>query len=167
MFQIHKYNSAYKDIFQKESEKIANILEPNYLIEHIGSTSVPGLDGKGIIDMMLVFNNIEEVNSAVLKLKNKYFLSKDDINRKDRFFLTSSGDKESSEGDIHLHLTTKNNIDYLNAILFRDYLLQHPEVKQKYIDLKYELFKKVKGDRADYTRQKSSFINNIIEIAKK
>ena len=167
MFQIHKYNPSYKDIFQNESEKIANILKCNYLIEHIGSTSVPGLDGKGVIDIMLVFNNIEEVNLAALILKNKYFLSNDGVNRKDRIFLTSSGDKESNEGDIHLHLVTKDNNDYLNAILFRDYLLQHPKTKQEYIDLKYKIFQKVDGDRAEYTKQKSDFIKDIIAIAKK
>ena len=79
--------------------------------------------------------------------------------------MTSSGDRESGSGDIHLHLATKDNQDFLNAILFRDYLIRHPEARQSYIDLKYELYKKVAGNRSEYTKLKNRFIENIIALA--
>ena len=161
---LYKYNPVYKRIFREESNKIANILGGNCLIEHIGSTAVPELDGKGVIDIMIAFKDTDEQEIAVLLLENYYHTS--DGGDNGRIFMTSSGEKESQPGDIHLHLVLTDSENLNNAILFRNYLIQNPEAKRAYSDLKYKICQKVGDDRAEYTRLKSSFINEIIAKAK-
>lgn len=168
MLNIYKYNSSFLLLFKKEQKKLEQILGNICIIEHIGSTAIPKVDGKGVIDIMLIFEEQNEIETAINQLqKNGYFLANDKIDRKGRFFLSSTGKKESDFGDIHLHLTTKNNDDYLNAILFRDYLKYHPKKRQEYVDLKYKLFNEVDGDRKKYTELKSNFIKKVICLAKK
>jgi len=167
MLNLHKYNPEYAKLFQIESIKLNKILNNICLVEHIGSTAIPGVDGKGVIDIMLVFNNRTNMESAIGLLNNAgYFSSADNIKRNGRIFMSSTGAKESGEGDIHLHLVTKDNSDYTQAIMFRNYLIEHQDVRQLYIDLKYELLKKVNGDRKEYTKLKDNFIKNIIDLAK-
>ena len=164
---IYKYSESFLSLFKKEKEKLKKILGNISLIEHIGSTAIPGVDGKGVIDIMLIFKDQNEIKKAVELLQvNGYFLANDKIERKNRVFMSSIGNRESDFGDIHLHLTTKDNDDYLNAILFRDFLKKHPKEKKEYIDLKYQLFNKVDGDRPKYTELKSAFIKKIIDLAK-
>jgi GrpB-like predicted nucleotidyltransferase (UPF0157 family) len=137
------------------------------LIEHIGSTAISGVDGKGVVDMMLVFENLEDIESAVnLLQEHNYFISADKIHRNGRIFMSTSGERESEPGDYHLHLVTKENEDYANAILFRDYLIQHPKSRQDYIDLKYKIFNEVTGNRPEYTKLKTEFMRNIIDLAR-
>ena len=165
---IYKYSNSFPLLFKKEKNKLKKILGDSCLIEHIGSTAIVGIDGKGIIDIMLVFSKKETIKIAVeLLQKNGYFLANDKIERKGRIFMSSTGTKESDFGDIHLHLTTKDNIDYLNAILFRDYLKKHLKENKEYVDLKYQLLNNVNGNRAKYTELKSDFIKKIIDLAKK
>jgi len=167
VLNLYKYNESFFLLFKKEKEKLKQILGTICLIEHIGSTAIPEVDGKGIIDIMLIFKDQDKIKNAVELLQKKdYFLASDKIERKNRVFMSSAGNRESDFGDIHLHLTTKNNDDYLNAILFRDFLKKHPHEKKEYIDLKYKLFNKVDGNRLKYTELKSDFIKKIIDLAK-
>jgi GrpB-like predicted nucleotidyltransferase (UPF0157 family) len=167
MFKIYKYDKSYIELFQTERDKISQILDSVCLIEHIGSTAISGVDGKGVVDIMLVFNNLDDVKSAVnLLQENGYFLSADKIYRNGRIFMSTSGERESGPGDYHLHLVAKENEDYLNSILFRDYLIQHPISKQQYIDLKYKIFDEVAGNRSEYTKQKTEFISNVIMLGR-
>lgn len=167
MLNIHEYDSRYANLFQAEKVKLNKVLNNTYLVEHIGSTAIPGVDGKGVIDIILVFQDKKGIESAVKLLCDAgYFLSADNENRNGRTFMSSTASKESGEGDIHLHLLTKDNNDYPQIILFRDYLIKHPDARRSYNDLKYELLKKVNGDRKEYTKLKDSFIKNIINLTK-
>lgn len=168
MLLIHNYSDSFVELFNTEKKKLKKILGNFCLIEHIGSTAIPKVDGKGIIDIMVVFENIKDIKSAVELLQNNgYILSDNKIERTGRIFMSTSGKKESCLGDVHLHITTKDNDSYLNAILFRDYLKKHPKRKKEYVDLKYQLFNKVNGNRTKYTELKSGFIKKIIDLAKK
>lgn len=168
MLCIYKYSEVFPSLFEKEKKKLEKILGKVCLIEHIGSTAIEGVDGKGIIDIMLVFEIQNDIESAVeLLQKNGYFLSENNASRNGRIFMSSVKIGESDFGDIHLHLNTQDNNDFLNVILFRDYLRNHPKERQEYIDLKYQLFKSVEGDRKKYTGSKTDFVEKIVALAKK
>jgi len=168
VLNIYKYSEIFPSLFEKEKKKIKSILGDVCLIEHIGSTAIEGVDGKGIIDILLIFENQNDIESTVKSLqKNGYFLAVDSVKLNGRTFMSSSGIKESDFGDIHLHLAIENSDEYLNTILFRDYLRNHPKERQEYIDLKYKLFKEVAGNRPKYTESKNDFIRKIIASAKK
>lgn len=166
MLTLHKYNPEYVELFQNERNKLSDVLNNTCLIEHIGSTAIPEVDGKGVIDIMLVFNYETDVMPAIKLLENAgYSSSADNIKRNGRIFMSSSGQRESSEGDIHLHLLLKDNIDYPQAIMFRNYLIENREARLAYNSLKYGLLKNV-NNRQEYTKLKDSFIKNIINLQK-
>lgn len=168
MLSLFKYKGSFATLFQKEKRGLKNILGNKCIIEHVGSTAIPGVDGKGIIDIMLVFDDIDKIGVAVELLRKKgYFLATDNKDRGGRVFMSLAGSRESTLGDIHLHLTTKDSKSFLNAMLFRDYLIDHPNERQKYVDLKYKISKRVSGNRIEYTKLKSKFIKRIIAKAKK
>lgn len=167
MLQLHPYKKAFPNLFRKEKRKLQRILGKRVIIEHIGSTAIPETAGKGIIDIMLAFQKQEEIKKAV-KLLTKYgYYLPESRDKNDRIFMSLTKLPESALGDIHLHLTTTDSQSFRNTVLFRDYLTHHPNKKQQYIDLKYAISKEVGHDRAEYTKKKHDFINEILELAQK
>jgi GrpB-like predicted nucleotidyltransferase (UPF0157 family) len=152
-------------MFRLERDKIIGIIGDICDIQHIGSTSILGMSGKGIIDILLIFKDSNLLKNAAIKLQKQYYLSKDNIERNGRIFMTSSP-KESVAGDTHLHLVLNGSNDSKNMISFRDYLINHPDSKQAYINLKHRLFQQTRGNRAEYTQLKGAFIKEIIAKAK-
>ena len=166
MLKICPYDPCFVDIFRRELDKISSILDSDCQVEHIGSTSIPGMAGKGVIDIMVAFNSKGELNSGVNLLKNYYYPSDDNSGRNGRVFMRSSKN-ESVAGDIHLHLLTKDNPDFLNVLLFRNFLINNPADQKAYAELKYKLKKEVGDDRKKYTELKNDFIKNVIDKAKR
>lgn len=169
MLKIYKYNEIFSKLFNKELKKLTGILGNNCIIEHIGSTAIKEVDGKGVIDIMIAFNDQNEIKKAINSLqKNSYYLIADGKDRKERTLMTSiEPGKESDFGDIHLHLTKKTDSSFLDAILFRDFLRKTPKERQQYTELKYKLLEETFGDRKKYTELKNDFIKKIIIKAKK
>ena len=66
----------------------------------------------------------------------------------------------------HLHICEFNGKEWIEKLLFRDYLRLHPEISQEYASLKKELASKYKFDRSTYTKEKAPFIKDVIEKAK-
>ena len=162
---IHPYSDNFPLIFRKEQQRLREILGNDCIIEHFGSTAIPKTPGKGIIDIMVGFSNWQNLQKAIPKLsKNGYILSKKDQNkRKNRVFLSTSGEKESCLGDIHLHLTLKNHPIFRDAMVFRDYLRQNSQLRQKYGKHKGDLIKRINGQRSDYAQLKGVFIKKVLK----
>lgn len=168
MLKIYKYSKNLIKIFEKQYNKLSLLLGNDCIIEHIGSTAIDGVDGKGVIDIMVAVNNQKDVNRVIEILgKNKYYLANFDSKRQGRILMTSvKPNKESDKGDIHIHVVLKTHPSFIEARLFRDFLKTHPQEKQEYIDLKYRLLNLVKDNRPKYTLLKSDFIKKIINKAK-
>lgn len=164
MIPIYPYSAEYNKKFREEKAKLQGILGGKCRIEHFGSTAIPGVLGKGVIDIIIGFNSWADIQKAIPLLQiNGYFLSYDK-QRKDRIFLSTAGEKESSFLDIHLHLTNKNSSYLKDVLLFRDYLKKNIELKKQYNQLKEQIIKTVKNDRRLYTKLKSNFIKEILNL---
>lgn len=135
------------------------------LIEHFGSTAI-GISGKGVVDIIIGFNNQTRLNEAIPILENRGYI-KDNAKREERIFMSSTGEKESGPGDFHLHLVLKQGRILAEAVAFRDYLTSHPREKKQYAKLKYQLAKKVGKNRALYTKLKGSFIEKAVRRVRK
>lgn len=138
---IHKNQSNFVKKYQTAERKIKRILGNIAPIEHVGSTAVTGLDGKGIIDVLIGLENeknIDEVESILID--NGYFGKKDGRKTTDYAFLASSN-QETGLGDTHIHLAIIGSERFDNFILLRDYLRKHPDISKTYSDFKYEIAK--------------------------
>ncbi|MCL1876519.1 GrpB family protein [Candidatus Saccharibacteria bacterium] len=165
MRALKLYKSDYegqKKAFEKEKTRLLKLLNPNARIEHIGSTSVPGLDGKGIIDMIIVAQTRAEMEKfAEILVRNGYFYDFDTIYPPDRTFLASR-EHDSTRGDYHVHILVAGTREELDALKFRDMLRADEKLRDEYEKLKYELHDATNANRRDYKRLKSEFIVRVL-----
>ena len=165
-YHFRKYNPKFKKFFTEESNKIKNILGNNSQIEHIGSTAIPNLGGKGIIDILIGVGD-REMESTKLKLMEVGYEFREVASTKERLFFRIDYPYKKSLHRIHIHLTRFDNRDWREIIYFRDYLLKNPWAVEEYIKIKKEGVKKAMGDGAIYREYKRKFIEKIYKLALK
>ncbi len=164
MFNIYYYNKDFSKLFLKEKniiEKILKNLWGLYYIEHIGSTAIKNMIGKGIIDIMIACKHEKDILAVTKLLKNNGYYIAERKSKNKRILLTSSK-VESSFGDIHLHITALDDQDFINAVLFRHCLNKNKLLAKEYSDLKRKLFDISKWDRQQYTKMKAPFIEKVL-----
>jgi len=163
------YNPLFPVLFEKEKQRIKKFL--NVAIEHIGSTSVINLDGKGYIDIIVAVpeNKISESKKILEeKLGYKYGES-GSVKGKRLFFRRVAPSKYSKETVYHLHLTYSESGEFSDAISFRNFLLSHPDYVDRYSKIKKiaskEAQKSKNREEAEktYKKIKSPLISEILQ----
>ena len=134
-------------------------------VEHIGSTAVPGLGAKPIIDIMIGIEKLNEAEKCLSLLEEIDYLF--DRNSIKDFPERRSLEKLSNGTKILLYIVEANTDYWEKHILFRDYLRSHPEIAKEYNKLKVELVKKYKNNQIAYTEGKASFIKKVKSKASK
>ena len=137
-------------------------------IEHVGSTAVFGLGGKGIIDLAIAANkkDIDKI-SQCLQMDLGYIFRESGSAFERWFFRIDLPDVEEGIRRYHLHLTFPESHEWETLLLFRDYLRSHPEDVAKYAELKKSLVSLVKGDGVEYRKEKNPFFEDILYRARK
>ena len=132
-------------------------------IEHIGSTSVPGLSAKPIIDLMAKFKNFESIDSFIadnlLQQPEWNFVPTELDERPWRRFCVMVKD---SHRFAHLHLVPINSERWDQHITFREILKKDEDLRNEYQDLKNRLAKELGNDREAYTAAKAEFIVKVL-----
>lgn len=161
---ISPHNPLWANLYATEKNVIEKMIGPSNIvrIEHYGSTSIPGIQAKPTIDILLeVYDYVdtEELIEKFAKIGYKYSSQKNNPPPHMMFM------KGYSEGQAyHVHVRYSGDWDEL---YFRDYLILHPEVAKEYENLKLKLKEKYEYDREAYTWGKSEFIKEVTEKAKK
>ena len=162
--ELENYTSKWKEMYEEEAIKLKEILKDILIdIEHVGSTSIPNLKSKPIIDIAISVKNLKEVEKYAKSLEDAGYSFRYDNGEKGEY-LVRKGDEDNRTH--YIHIVEENSEKWLNFILFKKHLLAHPEVVKEYEDLKVELSNKYKDDRKSYTKAKNEFIANIINIEK-
>lgn len=129
-------------------------------VQHIGSTAVPDLPAKPILDLAAAVFTIESMPGLVKKLMPYGYLYRGDGGISGgRLFIRES---EPNVRTIHLHVIALDDIQWTNYIRFRDLLRQDPVLRKQYAKLKQELGKKFPDDRNAYTDSKDAFIQGVL-----
>jgi GrpB-like predicted nucleotidyltransferase (UPF0157 family) len=162
--KIEDYDPNWPKEFEVEQQRLLETFGDKILaIEHIGSTSIPGLAAKPIIDMVAAvksFDDLEEFIDGLQKLGYEYMPERMFNDRK--FF--PKGPRESRTH--HLNLVLQGNFEqWVKPIAFRDYLRNHSQEREEYAKLKTTLANKHANDRATYTRLKDSFFHSVLKKA--
>lgn len=97
------------------------------MIEHVGSTALPQMSGKNIIDILIGVPTLKEMEPIAQQIEKRNFFRGKKHAAGAYIFFTSQ-QNETTNGDIHLHLTLQNSERFQDFILFKTYLLKHPEV---------------------------------------
>jgi GrpB-like predicted nucleotidyltransferase (UPF0157 family) len=164
---IVEYNPAWQLLFQEEATRIRNVLNGIEItrIEHFGSTAVPGLAAKPIIDLLIGVESFSIAKQIVISpLKSLgYAYWRDNPDPQRLFFV--KGLPPNSPRTHHIHMVEPNSILW-ERLLFRDYLCQHPDEAESYAQLKRQLARRFSSDREAYTQGKTEYIQSIMEKAK-
>jgi GrpB-like predicted nucleotidyltransferase (UPF0157 family) len=140
-------------------------------IEHAGSTSVPGLAAKPIIDLHVVIATREDLPEAIRLLRELGYEHEGpgDIPGREQFRREGSDVPRDGSGriwmDQHLYVCPQDSDELRRQLAFRDYLRAHPEQARRYGDLKRQLAITYRHDRKGYTEAKTEFIRGILARA--
>ena len=135
--------------FEKEAGRIREILDKGLVtrIEHFGSTAIPGLAAKPIIDLLVGVRSLEEAKQVVVSplkgLGYAYWSENPDPQR--MFF--AKGLPPNGPRTHHIHMVEPDSVLW-ERLLFRDYLRQHADEAARYEQLKYRLAHRFSSDRA-------------------
>jgi GrpB-like predicted nucleotidyltransferase (UPF0157 family) len=163
---VEKYNPEWASWFEKLSTFFQSKLDPHVVrIEHVGSTSIPGMIAKPIIDfdIVILMSDFDEVRS---RLEMIGYVHEGDLGipKREAFALTNLKLKEELPPH-HLYVCDINNKELHRHIAFRDYLRSHPDDVTKYSEIKVQLVKKHSGDRTLYIDGKDHLVKVLLEKA--
>lgn len=164
-YEFKPYNSKFPKLFEEEKNRLAQFLKGNYLIEHIGSTAVPGLGGKGIIDIMIAVPK-KQMKIFSQKAQKAGYIFRPEAGSKDRLFLRTEYPEDFTKKAVyHLHITYPEGNDWKEAIAFRDYLRAHPKDLKRYAEIKIQASKKANEDTEIYMKEKETILKEILSKA--
>ncbi len=148
------YDPKWIEIFNAQAQLIKQALGDNCIaIHHIGSTSVPGLAAKPIIDMIPVVQDISAVDSATKAMEKLGFAAKGEYGMLFRRFFQKEG--------FNIHVFESGNPVIERHLKFRDWMRTHPEDKEAYAKLKENLANQHPNDILKYCFGKDAFVSDI------
>jgi len=163
---LNEYNPKYKELFEEEKANLMRYLGDEVVqIEHIGSTSMPGIVSKPIIDMVVAVKDLRKIGEIEKILTEKGYIYKGPISAIDDRYQFLIGN--SVKRDFHIYFTALNSDVWYDFVLYRDYMLSHPEELREYEELKIKLAKLYPNDRRNYLKHKQVYINEIHKKARK
>lgn len=155
---VTPYNSSWPAVYEKEEPLLTNIFKETLTsICHIGSTSIPGLSAKPIIDILITLKKISHLEPLIpelLKLGYAYF---GEFGVPGRYFFPKGELKRTH----HLHIYEKKNKDLIRYIAFREYLKQNSIRFKEYETLKIELANTFPNDLDAYCDGKDILVKEI------
>ena len=150
-------------MYKEESKKIKNVFSDIIIdIHHIGSTAIPGIKAKPVIDILVEVKDIEGVDQYNHKMKELGYEAMGEYGIPKRRFFRKGGNNRTH----HIHIFQTGNEEIERHINFKEYLIAHPDKAREYSKLKEKLADKYAHDVENYTNSKSNFIKEIDRKAK-
>lgn len=160
---IVEYDPGWSLMFEKAAAQVADVLSKDLVIriDHIGSTAVPGLAAKPIIDVLVSVHSLIQARQvavpALEELGYAYWFDNPDSQR--MFFV--KGLPPNNPRTHHIHIIESNSI-LQERLLFRDYLREHPDESLRYAQLKRHLAQQFPTDREAYTSGKAEYVKSVM-----
>ena len=169
---IVPYDPDWPKRFEEEKRHLEHCFPAPLItrIEHFGSTAVPGLPAKPVVDMLVEVPDLEETKAKVAPVLEAqgydYFWRPswgDDVPPFYAWFIKRDGNGQRTH---HIHMI-EPDFEHWDRLLFRDYLRAQPETTQEYGALKLRLASLHANERIAYTRGKTDFVLRVTEEAKR
>jgi len=156
--EVVPYDINWVKKYLDEGEKIKKIMADELVrIHHIGSTAIPGVSAKPVIDILVEVKNIKNIDNYNEKMKEIGYIPKGEYGIAGRrFFLKGEINRTH-----HVHVFQVGNSEIIRHLNFRDYMISHTEEAKAYSELKRELAIKFIHDIDGYCDGKNGFIKEI------
>ena len=157
------YSPEWPHEFEREAVRLRALLGDEIVtIHHIGSTSVPGLDAKPIIDLMPLVHDITRIDDYTDHMISAGYQAWGEYGLPGRRYFT----KDSGEFRSHnIHIYAADNPDVARHLAFRDYLRAHPTAQQEYVVIKRAAYAQHPADINAYNDSKNDWIKQIEHLA--
>ena len=164
------YNPIWIDLYDDEKQILESIFGDTIIaIEHVGSTAIPGIPAKPIIDIYIGVESLE----VALAMKEKF----EESGHEHRPFVPGNTIEELNAEELYvkgseacrthyIHVTVYGSDYWNDHLLFCDYLCRNHDRAREYAELKTKLANEYPDDRGSYTKGKHEFIQNTLEMAK-
>lgn len=161
--QNYKINKkVYKDIYNK----LVQSLGKDIIINHVGSTAIPSMYGKNIIDILVGVKDNEEMEKFTNKLVDIGFFGSKHNKKEDIYRFFASTEEETKSGDVHIHLALIGTDRYSDFITLRNYLLVNKEEAKNYSEFKKNILRNSTGERKEYKSVKSEYVSSLLNRAR-
>lgn len=162
--KIVAYDPAWKDRADAIIQQLYHAIEGNvHAIEHIGSTSIPGLSAKPVIDLLPIVLDIEKLDAEKHRIIELGYGWHGEFGISGRRFCTLSN--QAGERLVHLHFFQKDAGPITRHLAFRDYLLAHPSSAMEYEKEKRRAASLHPDDSMAYNDEKAAWVQALEKIA--
>nr|WP_279593679.1 GrpB family protein [Pseudodesulfovibrio sp. S3-i] len=170
--ELLPYDPAWPERFEEEKRHLQGCLPEGLLvrIEHFGSTSLPGMTAKPVIDMLVEVTDLDMVRTEAVPILEAQgydcFWRPQPEGCTPRHYPWSIKRDRDGRRTHHIHMTVRDSTLW-EGLAFRDYLLGHPDAAARYGELKRDLAVRFPDDRVAYTEGKTDFVREILDTARK
>lgn len=157
--KLHEYNELWPSLYEAERQRLLTLLPGTFLdIQHIGSTAIPGMIAKPIIDILAGVDSMETARAMSAKLCSSGYSTSAEFNESlsDRQWFMRWADGRRTH---HLHVVVHGGTAWVERLRFRDLLRSSETLAAEYANLKTQMAAKYTDDREVYTEAKSQFVN--------
>jgi GrpB-like predicted nucleotidyltransferase (UPF0157 family) len=168
---IVPYDSRWPEIFEQERLHLLSCLPLELVkrIEHFGSTAVPGISAKPIVDIIVEVTSLDDTKKRITPILEaqgyEYFWRPSWGDDTPPFYAWFIKRDRNGNRTHHIHMV-EPDFEHWERLLFRDYLIEHPDVAREYSELKEKLSEAHSNNRVAYTDAKTDFIKTATEKAK-
>ncbi|WP_077624133.1 GrpB family protein [Sediminibacillus massiliensis] len=156
--EVKEYKAQWKRDFQSEKELLQELLGYQLrTVHHIGSTSIPGMHAKPVIDILIEVLDIDAMRACKEKMEAAGYKSHGENGIAGRRFYSKGGNERTH----HVHIFGVGDPEIARHLAFRDYLINHPDEARKYAELKMNLARRYSADMESYISGKDAFIKDI------
>ena len=157
--ELLPYDPEWLARFEAEKARLQSVLGALAVeIQHIGSTAIPGLPAKPVIDILVTVRQLDDASACIAPLQKLGYTFVDYPQNTDRRFF-----RKGLPRTHHLHIVEQGGASHHEHIDFRDALLANPAWCEEYRQLKAELAEKYKNDRAKYSESKGAFVSSVLQ----
>lgn len=170
---IVPYDPGWPEQFLHEKTHLLSCLPADLVgrIEHFGSTAIPGMAAKPIIDILVEVSDLEATKASIVPVLEsqgyEYFWRPTHGEDGEPFYAWFIKRGPNGVRTHHIHMVEAQFAEHWDRLFFRDYLARHMDVAREYEAMKYRLAAAFPNDRIAYTRGKAEFINRVTAQAKR
>ena len=160
--ELVPYTAEWRRLFEEEKARLQAAIGQYVLdVQHVGSTAIPGLIAKPIIDIGIAVRDFEEARVCIGPIGQLGYEYRGEQRIPRRHYFVK-GDPRTH----HIHMNEIGSRDWEDQVLFRDYLIRHPELAEEYAGLKKELARQYPTDREAYLDGKAAFIERVLKMVR-
>ncbi|MBI1334866.1 MAG: GrpB family protein [Armatimonadetes bacterium] len=159
--EVHPYDPLWPELYEREATRLKEVLGDWILqIEHVGSTAIPGMDAKPIIDIGIAIADFEAAFDTVHLMAELDYVFRGEQGVPRRHFFILGRPRTH-----HVHMSEITGPDWIHRLAFRDYLRTHLDMAEEYRAIKARLAAEFPRDISGYSSGKDAFVQKVLDLA--